>query len=239
MTALALTENTTPSSKTTPPPSPVLSGPIKCWLLDETSDQTAIKTIAASEILRREAEDVMPALKTAALRPATRDEIERIIGQRFELFPQPKRDAGQWAAWWADYVEVLDGLTPFAIEAGMAAWVRSPEAEFMVKPGKLAELAKTAPSQNRWAKAYYRAERATAPIRDFTDPPQPKSPTPATDRPSPEAVAALMAEFHKVMQDKDPIAKMQLKRKPPPCAKVDETGVSAEMRELWQRQAQQ
>lgn len=235
MTALALTANTTPSSKTTPPPSPVLAGPIKCWLLDETSDHTAIKTIAASEILRREAVEAMPALKAAALRSATREEIERIIGQRFELFPQPKRDAGQWAAWWADYIEVLDGLTPFAIEAGMAAWVRSPEAEFMCKPGKLAELAKTAPAQNRWAKAYYRAEQATAPAREPAAV-QPKEPTPPQERPSAEEVAKIMAEFHAVMKEKDPHAKYKAKpSRPTPSAPVDERGVSAEMRKLLQQ----
>jgi hypothetical protein len=203
-------------------------------LIDETSDHKAISTIAASEILRREAEAAMPALRAAALRPATRDEIKRIVGQRFELFPQPKRDDGQWAAWWADYFDALEGLTPFAVEAGMAAWVRSPEAEFMCKPGKLAELAKTTANVNRWAKAHYRAEHATAPAREAAV--QPSEPTRPEDRPTAEEVARVMADLKQKLEERDPWREMKSKAaRPTPSAAVDETGVSAEMRVLLQQ----
>jgi hypothetical protein len=226
-TALTVTP---PASKTTTPIGPELTGPIKCWLLDEPSDHTAIATIAKSDILRREAKAVMPALREAALRPATHDQIKQIIGQRFALFPQPQRNVSEAAAWWADYFDALEGLTPFAVEAGMAAWVRSPEAEFMCKPGKLAELARTVPNNNRWARAYSRAERATW-EGQIAAAPQPKEPTPPEERPSKEEVAAMMADFHKTMQDKDPFAKLRAKAyRPTPSARVDETGISQEMR---------
>lgn len=178
----------------------------------------------------------MPALKAAALRPATRDEIKRIVGQRFELFPQPKRDDGQWAAWWADYFDALEGLTPFAIEAGMAAWVKQPEAEFMCKPGKLVELARTTTGQNRWAKAHYRADMATRPAVPYREPAPEKVPTPPEERPSAEEVARVMADLNKKLADKDQWAKMKAKAgRPTPCAAVDNTGVSAEMRVLLQQ----
>lgn len=176
----------------------------------------------------------MPGLRAEALKPATTDQIKAIIGQRFALFPQPARNDGEWAAWWADYIDALEGLTPFAIEAGMAAWVRDPEAEFLCKPGKLADLARTAPNNNRWARAYDRANRATAPLAIAAV--QPKEPTPQSERPSAEEIAAEMAKFHAVMKEKDPHAKYKAKAsRPTPSAAVDERGVSAEMRTLLQQ----
>lgn len=233
MTALTLASP--PDKQTTKPHGPELTGPLKCWLLDEASDAVAVRTIAASDILAKQAREVMPALKAEALKPATTDQIKATIGQRFALFPQPSRNDGEWAAWWADYIDALEGLTPFAVEAGMAAWVRDPEAEFMCKPGKLAELARTAPSNNRWARAYDRAQRATAPVQIAAQ--QPSEPTPQAERPSKEQMDALMAEFHAVMKDKDLFAKIRAKAaRPTPSARVDNTGVSEEMRQLLARQ---
>lgn len=195
-----------------------------------------MEAIRKSPILREEAREAMPALREAALTPATREQIKTVISTRFALFQPPQRSDQEWAAWWADYFDALSDLTPFAVEAGMAAWVRQPEAEFMCKPGKLRELAQNTPNDNRWARAHKRAQDATYIAPAPTLPPEPED---RSNRPSAEEVTAMLADFHKVMADKDPIAKMQLKRKPPPCAKVDETGVSAEMRALMQRQAQQ
>ena len=173
----------------------------------------------------------MPALRQAALTPATHDQIKTVISTRFALFQPPQRTDQEWAAWWADYFDALSDLTPFAVEAGMAAWVKQPEAEFMCKPGKLRELAMNTPNDNRWARAHSRAERAT-----YVEPaPVPVEQEDRSDRPSSEEIAAVMAEFHAKMADKDPIAKLQAKRRPPPCAAVDNTGVSAEMRELLQQ----
>lgn len=227
MTALTVTP---PSNPTTQPLSPALSGPIKCWLLDEPSDRVAIETIRRSPILKAEAASVVMDLAKAARQPATRKEIEAIIGQRFELFPQPKRDDGQWAAWWADYLDALEGLTPAAVEAGMAAWVRSPDAEFMCKPGKLRELATTVPNTNRWHRAHKRALEAT---HEPLPAPQPVT---ANDRPSREDIAEVMADFQKTMEAKDPLLKMRSKfMRPTPCARVDNTGISDEMRAHLQK----
>jgi hypothetical protein len=191
----------------------------------------AIDTIRKSEILTTEARQAMPALREAALRPATHDQIKSIIGQRFELFPQSQRSADQWAAWWADYFDALDGLTPFAVEAGMAAWVRSADAEFMCKPGKLRELATTVPNDNRWAKAHYRAQKATAEPVKAEEPVRVSGPNPTR-----EEIAEVMASFKMTMEAKDPILKMRSRfERPSPCARVDNTGVSPEMRALLQQ----
>ena len=216
-----------PNNQISSPHGPELSGPLKSWLLGERADHVAIETIKASEILKREARAVMPALREAALKPATEAQIRDKIGQRFALFPQPVRTDDEWAAWWADYIEALSDLTPAAIEAGMAAWVRSADAEFMCKPGKLRELAQTVPNENRWARAYYRAEKATyvAPLPA----PEPKR---SDDRPSAEEVRAKVAETLAALTKKDTFARFRANKPNPPCARVDDTGVSPEMRAL-------
>lgn len=222
MTALTVSP---PSKTTSPEASPLLTGPLKSWLLDERSDDVAVRTIQSSPILREQARAVLFDLHQEALRPATTDEIKGIVGQRFALFPQPERSDGEWDMWWADYIDALAGLTPFAIEAGMAAWVRHPEAEFMCKPGKLRELATTTANNNRWARAYDRAKRAT---HVELPPPEPED---RSDRPTKEQIAAMMAEFHATMAEKDPHAKYKAKAaRPTPSARVDNTGISQEMR---------
>jgi hypothetical protein len=50
-------------------------------------------------------------------------------------------NAGEWAAWWADYTDALGDLTETALELGMREWVRRPDSRFMPKPGELRELA--------------------------------------------------------------------------------------------------
>lgn len=209
----------------------MLTGPLNSWLLVERSDAFAIDTIRKSESLTAEAKAAMPALREAALTPATQDQIKAVISTRFALFPPPQRNEREWAAWWADYFDALEGLTPFAVEAGMAAWVRSPDAEFMCKPGKLRELATTVPNENRWAKAHYRAQKATERPAEAEKPVRAETPKIAK-----EDIAAVMADFCKVMEAKDPLLKQRSKfTRPTPCARVDNTGVSDEMRALLQR----
>ena len=210
-----------------------LSGPLTSWLLTERSDRVAVETIRQSPILRREAEEALPVLREAALTTATEAQIRAIIGQRFALFQQPERTDGEWAAWWAAYFDALSDLTPFAVEAGMAAWVRSPDAEFMCKPGKLRELATTVPNDNRWAKAHKRASDATYVAPAPLPAPEPED---RSNRPTAEEVSKIMADFHAVMKDKDPHAKYKAKaQRATPCARVDNTGVSDEMRALLAR----
>ena len=226
---------TPPNNKTSTQLGPDLSAPLKSWLLVERSDHQSIETIRRSDILRAEAAQLIPALKEAALTPATEDQIRQIIGARFALFPQPQRNDGQWAAWWADYYDALRDLTPYAVEAGMAAWVRSADAEFMAKPGKLRDLALTVPNENVWARAHRRAQIAARP--PVSTRPEPSEPEPAKERPSPEQMKAMLADFHQKMAGKDTFRDIRAKRRPSPQARVDATGISAEARALLARQA--
>lgn len=209
----------------------MLTGPLRCWLLDETSEAKAVEVIRKSSILKAEALKVLPALREEALKPATEDQIKAIIGQRFALFPQPVRNDSEWASWWADYFDSLSGLTAPAIEAGMAAWVRSMDAEFMCKPGKLRDLAVNVPNGNRWLRAHRIAVAATLePIKDHEEPK-----TERQERQSAEEVAAIMKDFHAVMRTKQPPEVQNRKAMKPVHGPVDNQGVTAEGRAIIER----
>ncbi len=209
----------------------MLSRALSCWLLDETSDAKAIEVIAKSDILRSEATMAMPALRAAAQRPATPDEIRTIIGSRFPTYPQAKRTEGEAAAFWADYFDALDGLPPAMIEAGMAAHVRDPKSEFLPKPGRLAELAKAVPWAGRFNRAYNRARSAVVASQKAAEP----KPV-VEERPSPEEVKAMVAETLKALAE-TPTAKAAAARKkaarPTPSAPLPAgSAMSAEMRAM-------
>lgn len=209
----------------------MLSAPLTSWLLVETYDHKAIQVISESAILREEAKAAIPALRQAALAPSTEEQIKAIISQRFALFPQPARNDAEWAAWWADYFDALSGMPAPSVEAGMAAWVKLPDSEFMCKPGRLLELARTTPANNKWARAHKIAVAAC--IEPIIDTEVPKKP--AEERLDAETVAALMKDFHAQMKAKAPPPVSHTRSIPPPCATVDDTGMSAEMRALMQR----
>jgi len=159
---------------------PQISPGLTSLLNFEPSGDRAVAEIARTPALRAEAERVLPALKDVATRPAGLEGVRRVIGSRRVLFPQPERTPAESAAWWADYLDALEHLPEGAIEAAMQAWVKLPEAEFMPKPGKLLELAKTTP--NRSIRAYERAKAAV----EF-------KPEPTHERLSPDKIAEMVA----------------------------------------------
>lgn len=228
------TPSSLPATTTTPPAMPVLSKPLTFWLLEERSDYKSIDVIQASDILVKEARAIIPELRQAALAPATEDQIKATISQRFALFPQPQRNPAEWAAWWADYFDALAGLPAPSVEAGMAAWVKLPDSEFMCKPGKLLDLARTTPANNRWMRAHKIAVAACVePVKETEAAPKPEE-----ERLDRETVEALMKDFHAQMKAKAPPPVSHTRSIPPPCATVDDTGMSAEMRALMQRNKQ-
>lgn len=163
--------------------------------------------IAKSDILRGEAAMALRALRMAALRPASTDEIKEIIGSRFATYPQPKRTEGEAAAFWADYFDALEGMTPAQVEAGMAAHVRDAKSEFLPKPGRLADLARSTPTVGRFTRAYNRARAAVVKHQQAVAPkalPGPKH--------SPEEVKAMVAETLQALSE-TPTAKLMAARK--------------------------
>lgn len=150
-----------------------------------------------------------------------------MIGKRFALYPQPERSEGEWAAWWADYEEVLQDVPLASVEAAMRAWVARPTSEFLPKPGQLHELAYTTVSKT--LRRYQRAKRAL----QLVDAPE-------TTRPAlPEGVAVdnaakireMLAEFQAKSIPK--VAKPAVTNT---AGKTDETGITPELRAIIQRQ---
>ncbi|MGV3580012.1 hypothetical protein [Brevundimonas sp.] len=204
------------------------------WLLAEPSDERAVAVIAGSDLLRSEAAMKLPELRQAALRPATHDEIRDIIRTREQTFGDLRvaRTEGEWALFFADHFDALEGLTASQVEAGMRAWLADPQATgFSPPPGRLAHLARTTPSAGRWARAHDRARKAV--VRSQQDAPAPKSEEP---RPSADDMKAMMDDFRARMAAKAPPAPVRRAQRPTPSAVVDETGISAEARALLARQ---
>lgn len=173
----------------------------------------------------------LPALRQAAMRPATMDEIQMILKPRFEtLGVKTDRTPEQWAVWWADYADALEGLTAAAIEAGMRAYLRQADAEFMPKPGKLRELAAATPNDGKWARAYSRAKSAVTPapvVKTLSD----------EDRTVVrQQVGDLVAALEAKSQAHTDQMRGKARLRPTPSARVDAVGVSDEMRRLLIRQ---
>lgn len=195
-------------------------------LLEELpSFDEAVERIAESPVLLSEVCLKLPALRVAATAPASEADVMDIIGRRFALYPQPERSDAEWSAWWADYFEVLHGVPIAALEGGMGAWVKSPQSEFLPKPGKLRELALQTP--NRAAQRYVRAKASMR--------------TPPEDRgemipEGAERVKEMLAEFHR--QQELRTTKVKTPSLFRSQGEVDASGLTAEMRALIARQSQ-
>src|SRR5690606_40000802 len=61
---------------------------------------------------------------------------------------------------------------------------------------------------------------------------EPAKPEPERERPSPDEVKAMLADFRLKMAEKDTFRDIRAKIRPSPQARVDETGISAEARAL-------
>lgn len=186
------------------------------------SPDAAVRQIVEDPALLAEARAVLPVLKSVAEAKAGPDGVRRVIAKRFEIYPQPQRSDEQWAAWWADYYDVLADVALASLEAGMRAYVADPSSEFMPKPGKLRELAFTAPCRSLGR--YYRAKMA---VQTAQEQPQLTGP-----RPDPNDVRAMVAAFEEKIGGK------AVPRSLPSIAgKTDETGITPQMRALIERRA--
>lgn len=140
------------------PISPALSPALSELLDTEGSPDAAARAIAECPGVREEARSLLPALKAVAEHKAGDDGVKLVIGKRFSLFPQPERNDGEWAAWWADYYDTLSDVPLACLEAAMRAFVARPGSQFMPKPGELRDLAFRTPSRS--LQRFQRAKRA-------------------------------------------------------------------------------
>ena len=192
-------------------------------LLDSsrTTDEAAAE-IAAVPALLEEARAVVADLQLYATAKAGVSGVKTVIGRRFATYPQPQRSEGEAVAWWADYIDTLSDLSLASLEAAMRAYVADPASEFMPKPGRLRELARTTPS--RALTRFYRAKGAIrlADQRTAQDPP-------ARDA---AEVRRMLAEFQaKTM----PTELRRAEPMPSTAGKPDEGGITPQMREILAR----
>lgn len=215
MNALTPTRNSPPAKPTLPALSPVLNS-----LLDSAGSHEFAEALRRSPALLTECMDALPALEFTARGKAGQPGVRAVIGRRFALYPQPPRTEGEWAAWWADYDDVLMDVPLASLEAAMRQWIADPSSEFMPKPGKLKELAFTAPCRSLMR--YLNAKRAVDAA--LTALPAPERQTPPAD---PEEVKKWVATF-----TAKPTGKPTL---PSIAGKPDETGITPQMRALLER----
>lgn len=205
---------------TSPELSPELTSLLNSW---HNADE-AIAEISNSPALFHEAQRALPALKDHATGRAGEAGVKAVIGRRFALFPQPARSDGEWAMWWADYYEVLATVPLCALEAGMAAYVKLIDSEFMPKPGRLLELSRMTP--NRGVQAYERAAKAVTGKEAERARPEPTETEKAQ-------VKRMLAGFQaKVAERTVATARPPL---PSIAGKPDEGGLTPQMRDLMAR----
>lgn len=182
--------------------------------------------------LREEAKAALPVLKAAAMQVAGEEGVKEVIGRRFALFQPPARSDAEWAMWWTDYIETLANVPWAALEAAMAAYVADPSSEFMPKPGKLLELARTTP--NKAVRAFDRASKAVAYHQQVAALPPPSERRLPTDEERAQVIN-MLGHYKRTMAQRDLDAP-----KPPPlpsiAGKADERGITPTMRDLLARQ---
>ena len=183
-----------------------------------------MRQIAADARLYAEAKDALPALRAVARDRAGEDGVRRVIGKRFEMYPQPQRSDEGWAAWWADYFDVLADLPLATLEAGMRAYVALPDSDFMPKPGRLRELAFSAP-----CRAQTRLDRALWAVNIAES-----EPLPIRRASTPEEIAAMAEDF----RSKSLAGATKLRPAMPYTGGIpDERGITPQMREILARQS--
>lgn len=108
------------------------------WLLVSARDvEKPVNIILASPDLVRETIHNLDSLRELATDPAGREGVCEIISRRFALYPQPERSEGEWALWWADYLEALEAVPYVVLEQAMQAHIRGERCQFLPKPGEL------------------------------------------------------------------------------------------------------
>jgi hypothetical protein len=220
----------TPSSPPDRPTAPALSPALSRLLDSDGPPDEAAKQIAHTAALCDEARAALPALRAVAGRRAGEEGVYAVVSRRFGTLGKPSLSEEEWRNWWADYYDVCADLPLASLEAGMRAWVANPEAQFIPKPGKLRELAETAPSLT--LRRYQRALRAlqVADGQGGDDTPR------ISDPGQSEIVRRMLAECQAGLKAK---GQAKLQHPTPRPVRTDEKGVTEEMRALMARRAEQ
>lgn len=228
-----------PNPPSQPPGPPTWNEP------SEALKQLLGSTAGAVEIARdltlvAEAKRILSTLHARAVSPAGTEGVTQIVGRRFATFPQPERSDSEWAAWWSDYHDALKDVPGPALEAAMAEWVKSPTAQFLPKPGELRHLART--TAYREGIAYETAQRAIELEPSMTH--HRAVSEQAAKIPEPEMKKIVHASSEDraraVKWARDNLQRIKDAQRPaqirPNYGKVDETGITPQLRALVEAQ---
>jgi hypothetical protein len=125
--------------------------------------QAAIRLIAINPSLRRQAEELLPAMERAK-QGAARHEIREILIRMAPIYAIEDRTENEWDYLLEAYLGALDGFSVYQIEDAFRRWNRGEDmkdpamGQFYPKPAQLVALANKAKSEV-WT-ASYRARKA-------------------------------------------------------------------------------
>ena len=180
-----------------------------------SADPTGLEDIRRSPALVEECQRSARQLEVVC-EPCGGDTVARALAPLVLVFGLG--DQATSPQFWKVYADALGDLPRIALDRAAAEWPKI--GKFFPKPAEIRELALKHALPLR--QAAYRAKKALEPVEDKS--------VPESERIPPEAFAALMADFKRQMEERDPLLKHRMQPPRTPCAKVDETGVSAEMR---------
>jgi hypothetical protein len=206
----------TPPNTTTFQPSPEL------WRLLATGPKENLAEIAQVPALKAEAASCQRQLEILC-EPAGAQVVIGALAPLVIVFG--KGAEAESTAFWRVYTDALGDLPRIALDRAVSEYQRT--GRFFPKPAEIRDLAR--PHAEVLRQAAYRAKQAA----DY----QPEQRLSDADRLPAEKVQALMADFAKRMEGKDVLERTRNRKvRPAPCARVDETGMSAEARALLERQ---
>lgn len=190
------------------------------WRLLATGTKANIEEIARHPALRQEASRCSRQLEILC-EPSGPQVVMGALAPLVIVFG--KGQEAESPAFWRVYTDALSDLPRIALDRAVSEYQRI--GKFFPKPAEIRELA--LPHANGFRQAAYRASAAQQ---------QPEAPMTPAERIEPEKFKALMSDFTKQMEGKDILARTRSRMRPPPHARVDETGISAEARALLERQ---
>lgn len=196
-----------------------ISAPLWKLLSSNVGAQAEIEEIAADPRLRSEALAILPALMLRAS-PSGDERVMRAL--RPLVLVYGASEATKAPAFWQAYYAALSGLPVEALARGITDYTSAPDSEFFPKPGPLRALCDK--HAEPIFKAASRARRAL------------EVPTMGRTLPSEEekaGVANMLRDFSASVQAKE-ITKVR-PAQPSIAGKVDQHGITQEMRELIAR----
>lgn len=188
-------------------------------LLQLGDTASAIDHLAHTPVMLAEVQRALPSIEVLATFPAGPSGVRRVLAPALVLFRLDMSE-GEWGVWWKTYIELLEDLPETALEAGLKAHLRSPDAEFMPKPGKLRELALTTANT-----AAQMLERARGALRRAHIAEEHRGPPVSR-----EQVDRMLAGYRQNVAERKAMEAALRPQPPNTAGRPDETGITPELR---------